>query len=327
MDEQTQIIIFGGSGFIGTHLVNTLYTSNPNVQIINADLIPATHDGKSRYVFCDVRQAIDLDGITLKQDDLIINLAAIHRTPGHRDEEYFETNLKGAQNVCDFAVRHRIRSIVFTSSIAPYGASEELKSEQTLPLSNTPYGISKLVAEKIHEIWRMGDSNRNLLIVRPGAVFGKGEKGNFTRLYWALRKRRFMYPGRRDTIKSCIYVKDLVAFMLSRLPLMNGGYFELYNCAYHPAYRINQIVHTIACVTKVPEAKMRLSGRILKALATILGLLGGQSWGVHPDRVRKLMVSTNIDATKMANTGFVLPFGLEKGFEDWFQDNQCTGLE
>ena len=131
------------------------------------------------------------------------------------DHEYFETNIRGAENVCAFAEKHGIKKIVFTSSIAPYGAAEALKEETTLPTPNTPYGISKLVAEKIHQIWQTKDSdNRQLTIVRPGVVFGKGENGNFTRLYWGIRKHTFAYPGRKDTIKACIYVKELVRFML-----------------------------------------------------------------------------------------------------------------
>lgn len=37
--------------------------------------------------------------------------------------------------------------------------------------------------------------------------------GNFTRLYWAIRGHKFAYPGRKDTIKACIYVKELVRFI------------------------------------------------------------------------------------------------------------------
>ena len=44
-----------------------------------------------------------------------------------------------------FAEKWNIKKIVFTSSIAPYGAAEELKKETSLPTPNTAYGISKLV--------------------------------------------------------------------------------------------------------------------------------------------------------------------------------------
>ena len=93
--------IFGGSGFIGTHLIALIDNLYPGTKIYNLD-----------------------------------------------------TNIRGAENVCAFAEKFGIKKIVFTSSIAPYGAAEDLKTEETLPTPNTPYGISKLVAEKIHTIWQ-----------------------------------------------------------------------------------------------------------------------------------------------------------------------------
>ena len=170
---------------------------------------------QSTFIEYDIRKPIENLPFTPTEDDVIFNFAAVHRTPGHEDHEYFETNIRGAENVVAFAEKWNIKKIVFTSSIAPYGAAEELKKETTLPTPNTAYGISKLVAEKIHEKWQNGDAaHRQLTIVRPGVVFGKGENGNFTRLYWAIRGHKFAYPGRKDTIKACIYVKELVRFLL-----------------------------------------------------------------------------------------------------------------
>lgn len=77
-----------------------------------------------------------------------------------------------------------------------------MKKETTLPTPNTPYGISKLVAEKIHFGWA-GKNDAQLIIVRPGIVYGKGEHGNMTRLYAGIKKRYFFYT-RKDTIKACI---------------------------------------------------------------------------------------------------------------------------
>jgi nucleoside-diphosphate-sugar epimerase len=139
-----------------------------------------------------------LEGVNVTADDVIFNFAAVHRTPGHPDYAYFETNVLGAENVTAFAEKYGIKKIVFTSSIAPYGAAEELKEETTVPTPNTPYGISKLVAEKIHMIWQArNQAERQLTIVRPGVVFGKGENGNFTRLYWGICGGKFIYPGRK----------------------------------------------------------------------------------------------------------------------------------
>lgn len=258
--------ITGGTGFIGTHLASLLHEVHPETRIYNLDIVepgtplptvknykPALGNGEEHaatFIYCDVRQPIELEKVNITPDDVIFNFAAVHRTPGHPDPAYFETNIRGAENVCAFAERHGIRKIVFTSSIAPYGAAEELKEETTLPMPNTPYGISKLVAEKIHQTWQAGGEGRQLTIVRPGVVFGRGENGNFTRLYWGIRGHKFMYPGRKDTIKACIYVKELVRFMLYRLEHHDSG-VELYNCCYEPAYTIEHIVESMKRVTNM----------------------------------------------------------------------------
>ena len=135
-------IITGGTGFIGTHLTNLIKELNPEAQVYNLDIVkpgtpnpvvkdykPALREGEtlqSTYIECDIRKPIEDLPFTPTQDDIIFNFAAVHRTPGHEDIEYFETNIRGAENVCAFAEKWGIRRIVFTSSIAPYGAAEQL---------------------------------------------------------------------------------------------------------------------------------------------------------------------------------------------------------
>ena len=216
-------IIFGGSGFIGTHLIHLLKNEcvKPGDKIYDLDIVMPGEEGVVpgvveknegvEYIRLDVRKPIEFD-FKSTSDDVIFNLAAVHRTPGHPDHEYFETNIRGAENVIDFAEKYKINKILFTSSIAPYGAAEELKKETTLPTPNTPYGISKLVAENIHQMWQVKNEKRELTIVRPGIVYGKGEHGNMTRLYRGQKNRYFFYAGRKDTVKACIYVKELVRF-------------------------------------------------------------------------------------------------------------------
>jgi len=317
--------VFGGSGFIGTHLINLL-SENFQANIYNLDLIKNNHDGKSIFINCDVRNKIDID-LPWTEDDVIFNFAAVHTTPGHPDHEYFETNIKGAENIIDFAEKCNIKKIIFTSSIAPYGASEEVKTEETLPTPNTPYGISKLVAEKIHIAWQAKDiNNRKLTILRPGVVFGKGEKGNFTRLYWGIRKRRFLYPGRKDTIKACIYVKELVLFMIYSLKSQING-VEIYNCSYFPAYTIEQISNSMMIATGMKRSIPKIPGGLLKTTASVIGFAGGKALGIHPDRVKKLMVSTNISGEKLSLSGYVFHYTFGQALEDWFEDNDRKFLE
>jgi len=311
--------IFGGSGFIGSHLVSHIRKQETDATIYNLDIVESNHDNQSVFIRCDVRNTIKLN-VPISSDDIIFNLAAIHRTPGHLECEYFETNIRGAENVCEFAEKHGIQKLTFTSSIAPYGASEELKEETTLPTPNTPYGISKLVAEKIHEVWQARGGSRKLLIVRPGVVFGKGENGNFTRLYWGIRRRIFFYAGRKDTIKACIYVKELVNILVTMVANQQPG-TELFNCTSSPACSIEQIVEAIKKVAGLKRNIIKVNASLLTIAASVIGALGGRKFGIHPARITKLMISTNISNEKLLLSGYRFKYTLEEALADWYNDN------
>lgn len=311
-------VIFGGAGFIGGHYRD--YFSSRNVEVASFDLNP---DESTKYL--DVRNEIKLTG-DFDSNDIVFDLAAIHRMPGHEDHEYFETNIKGAENICAFAEEKGINNIIFTSSIAPYGAGEELKTEETLPKPNTPYGISKLVAEHIHRTWQAKEPNkRKLLIIRPGVVFGKGENGNNTRLYNALKARRFFYPGRKDTLKANIYVKDLVRLSLDIFNSYEAG-VRLYNFTYEPAYSIEEIVNTMCDVTRIAKPTIVVNGNLLKTAARLINMVGINKEGIHPTRIDKLMKSTNISGEKIIKDGFRFYYDLKTAIEDWYKDCDQKGL-
>lgn len=349
-------IITGGTGFIGTHLTNLLNEVHPEAKVWNLDIVkpgtpnpvvknykPAVREGEklgSTWVECDVRKPIGELPFTPTPEDVIFNFSAVHRTPGHEDIEYFETNIRGAENVCAFAEKFGIRTMVFTSSIAPYGAAEEQKTEETLPTPNTPYGISKLVAEKIHMAWQRGGEDRRLTIVRPGVVFGKGENGNFSRLYWGIRKHTFAYPGRKDTIKACIYVKELVRFILWNVetytpvsPIqrpLSPSYprvgVEIYNCTFEPAYTIEQIVMAMKKVTGMTQFVPYIPNALIMPAAVCAQMIGSPM-GICPARVRKLQVSTNICGKKLAESGYQFKWTFKEALADWYADNNNLFLE
>ncbi len=328
-------IIFGGSGFIGTHLIHLLNDiKNIDDKIYCLDLVMPGEEGVVpgivekndgvNYVRRDVRQKIDFDFVPTKED-IIFNFAAVHRTPGHESHEYFETNILGAENVIAFAEEKGITKILFTSSIAPYGAAEELKSETTLPTPNTPYGISKLVAEKIHMIWQAKDPNRELTIVRPGIVFGKGEHGNMTRLYNAIKGHYYFYAGRKDTIKACIYVKELVLFIKYRMIDNSFKGSDIFNCTFEPAFSIEKICNSMMKATGLSSSIPCLNGKLLIFVARIMAPFFRKK-GIHPDRVKKLMVSTNISGKKLSECGYKFHYSLDDSFYDWFDECEKKGL-
>ena len=217
----SNVIIFGGTGFFGLFMAIRLSEENKYNKIFLYDHEEIDEKGFSyrikkydsikNIVFikgCVKNEIIDFDG-----DDnisLIINLAAIHREPGHKNWEYYETNLNGATNIISWADKIGCDHIIFSSSISPYGLSEDLRDENSLTVPTSPYGGSKLVAEKIHQIWQSANHDRKkLIIVRPGVIFGPSEGGNVSRLIKAIKGNYFFYMGNHNTRKAGIYIKEL----------------------------------------------------------------------------------------------------------------------
>jgi nucleoside-diphosphate-sugar epimerase len=280
--------------------------------------------GSVKFASWDVRHAVP-ESLLGCRPTLIFNLAAIHREPGHEPREYYETNLKGAENVCAFASRAGCDRLVFTSSISPYGPSEESTDENSLPVPETAYGGSKLAAEKIHLGWAKGAPGRQLLILRPGVVFGPGEGGNVTRLVRSLIKGYFVYLGNRHTRKSGGYVKELcrvMEFALDRLAI-SGTESLVMNFSLDPAPALQEYVQAICRAAGIKRSPLNIPRSLVMGishLAKFGAMFTGKQIGIDPTRVRKLFRSTNIDPSCLREFGYVWKFNLDAAFQDWKLD-------
>ena len=313
---QEHAVIFGGAGFIGRHLARALRTRGAAVSV--ADIAETVRPISGvRYFHVDVRQPINEVELGATPDTVIYNLAAVHRTPGHKSAEYFDTNVEGAKNIVDFADRAGVRRIVFTSSIAVYGPREERLDEDAKPLPSSSYGWSKLLAERVFDEWGAGNPDRRLTTVRPAVVFGPGEAGNFTRLAGALQRRLFAYPGRRDTIKGCCYVKDLIDSFDFALTLDRPAF--LYNFAYPDPYTIEAICDAFHQVGGLPRPVAKAPAWMLSAAAAPFERLEGLglNLGVNRARIAKLTRSTHIAPQRLQELGFEFRSSLSDGLSDW----------
>lgn len=327
-------IITGGSGYVGTHLINHLIEEQAYYQIIILDIqIPEIDysDASIEVDFFqnDVREEIDpqpLWELGCNENTVIYNLAAICRIPGFPEIDYYRTNILGAETVCKLAEDLGVKKMVFTSSVSPYGASEELKTEDSITQPKDPYGGSKMAAEYIHKGWQKKDvDNRMLSILRPGIIFGKGEQANFTRLYESQKKGFFVYPGRKDTKKACVYVKDVARACYHFSQKEPGQY--IYNIVYKESPTIEEICLTVSKYTDAKKPLFKVPGLVLMFVAyciMVLGkIIGREFLGIHPDRIKKVMISTNISGKKLANSDFELKYSLSEGIQDWYED--CGG--
>ena len=321
LEQNKKIIIFGGSGFIGNHLVS--YLNSIGCEPIVCDLYNKMFiDGmKFNFETIDVRRSIKTS-IVPSEKSIVYNLAAIHKTPGHKPEEYYDTNINGAYNVCNYAREHSIKTIIFFSSISVYGPNELCLNEESNLVPDSDYGHSKLKSEEIHLEWMNESENNQLIILRPGVVYGFNEGGNFTRLYKALNRGVFYYPGRKDTLKACIYVKDLVKISYD---LLNDNESDIYNMCYKDPLTIEKICISLCDLLNIEKPTLVIPSKILIFLSNILSFLKINFIGVNADRVRKVMFSTNISGKKVYESGKILT-DFNSTISDWYSDCENKGL-
>lgn len=333
----TCAVIFGGTGFIGAWFARYLaeQESFEKIYVYDREAMPSKVSAYRRNMF------ITFDNIVFVEGDvrvpiewspvesvlLIANFAAVHREPGHESYEYYQCNLLGAENVCAWADRVACSRLLFTSSIAPYGPSEEIRDEGSIPVPTTAYGGSKLAAEKIHQIWQARDfSVRQLVIVRPGVVFGPGEGGNVSRLIRAVSNRYFVYTGNRQTRKAGTYVKELCRAMMwvldSEKAKADG--VTLFNMSMDPGPSVQDYVQAIARVAEIRVWVPSLPWAVLFVLAYVIDVLSrplGIQQPFSPVRINKLTRSNNIIPSYLLKQGYDYKYSLDEAFKDW--KNEC----
>jgi nucleoside-diphosphate-sugar epimerase len=215
--------------------------------------------------------------------------------------------------------------MVFTSSISPYGPSNERRTEASLPVPETAYGSSKLAAEKIHLGWQAAEEGRKLLIIRSGVVFGPGEGGNVTRLVRSLVKGYFVYLGNRKTIKAGGYVKELclvAMFCLEELRCSASSVL-LVNFTVDPPASMEQMVGAIVNAVGKPRRPLSLPRSLVLGLSyplLVIERIFKVKLPINPVRVRKLSRSNNIWPEQLRRLGYKYHYTLESAFLDWKQD-------
>jgi len=177
------------------------------------------------------------------------------------------------------------------------------------------------MAELIHERWLEGAQDRRLVTVRPGVVFGPGEGGNYTTLARALRRRLFIYPGRRDTVKSGGYVDELLRTL--EFALATGDRRVLYNFAYPEALTTERIVKTFAEVSGTPANPPTAPAPLLFAAATVFEVADrlGLRNKIHRERVMKLIQSTRIVPEWLLSRDYRFSSNLETALRDWSRES------
>jgi UDP-glucose 4-epimerase len=169
--QERLVLVTGGAGFIGSHLVEALLARGDSVRVLdnmssghagNLECARDLPQGRFELLEGDVRDAL-LRGQAVQGVDTIFHQAALASVPRSvRDPlESQEVNGAATLGLLKDARDAGVRRVVYASSSSVYGESPELpKREEMIPDPRSPYAISKLTGELycriFHELYGMG---------------------------------------------------------------------------------------------------------------------------------------------------------------------------
>jgi UDP-glucose 4-epimerase len=230
-----RVIVTGGAGFIGSHLVDKLIDMNYDVLVID-NLLSGSEDNLNKSAEFLKKDICDRDINALIEKyspSFIFHLAAqIDVRKSLKDPMWDEgINIKGTLNLLEALSKANIKKFIFSSTGGAIYGEAKYANEELLPKPLSPYGVAKLTCEhylRVYSEWK----NVPFTSLRYGNVYGPrqdpyGEAGVVAIFSNRLikEKKPILY-GYGSMVRDYIYVLDVVeANILS----MNRGDGEIYN--------------------------------------------------------------------------------------------------
>ncbi len=151
--EGRRILVTGGAGFVGSHLVERLGARN-EVSVLDDLSTGSLRNLASVPRRLRVKRAsvldVDVVGAAMDGQDVVYHLAAKTSVPESiaKPDDYWRTNVEGTLNILKAAADAGVRRVVFASSAAVYGTSEVNPKVETMrPAPASPYATTKMVGE------------------------------------------------------------------------------------------------------------------------------------------------------------------------------------
>src|SRR5712664_625231 len=146
-------LVTGGAGFIGSHVADELLSRGHKVIVID-DLSGGFEDNVpsgASFVNGSILDTELIDRLFDRHSFTYVYHLAAYAAEGlsHFIKRFnYNNNLIGSVNIINACVNYRVNSLVFTSSIAVYGAGQAPMREEMVPIPEDSYGIAKLTVEQ-----------------------------------------------------------------------------------------------------------------------------------------------------------------------------------
>ncbi|WP_445525407.1 NAD-dependent epimerase/dehydratase family protein [Streptomyces cyslabdanicus] len=254
-----QVVVTGAAGFIGSHLVAELRRAGKDVIAVDRRPVRAD-DGNESHPAAGGLHVIRGDLVSLdlteclEKASVVFHLAAL---PGVRPSwsqfpEYLHCNVLATQRLLDACVRAGVPRLVMASSSSVYGGADGTMNEDDLPRPLSPYGVSKLAAERLALAFAARkDASLAVSAMRFFTVYGPGQRPDMfiSRLIRAtLRQEPIEIYGDGAQIRDFIHVSDVVRALILAGTVGHGRSTVL-NIGTGSAASVNEVVSLTAALT------------------------------------------------------------------------------
>ena len=224
MDQNivNKVLITGANGFIGNTLMR--YYKQQGTAVIGVDL----HGNGDDIIQGDIANPETISHL-LEQCDVIVHTAALVSN-AMKDSDMWRVNVLATRNLIAAAKHHKVRRFVQISSIVAYGntAQGELDEDYPVHADGGSYVLTKLASE--HAVLAAQASGGiEVVILRPGDVYGPGSRPWIIAPLEAIAKNQFMLPAKGEGFFRPVYVDDLIRGidLAVRHPAAAGEIFNL----------------------------------------------------------------------------------------------------
>jgi UDP-glucose 4-epimerase len=326
------ILVTGGTGAVGPRIVDALAAEGYAVRILALDAPkPGTLPTGVEWRVGSITDPVVVREAVQGCEGVIHMAALLHIVnplPALRDH-YEAVNVGGTRTVLEAAQAAGVQRVVFFSTLAVYGyggCRAEVLSEESACQPETVYGETKLAAEKLVLEARRPDGVSLGMVLRMGAIYGSGIKGNYRKLALALAKHCFIPVGCGLNRRSLVYDRDAAAaaVLALRAPQAAGQVYNVTDNCYHT---LDEIIRAIceALGRRPPCVRIPLSMAQLAASSAdlLLRLVGKRP--VMRAAVDKYVEEVLVSGDKIRRElGFVPKYSLIEGWKEVIATTQWS---